>query len=61
MQGKSAKWQVAVKRGKIKAMRDGAVKDLLIAVEGPRDPDSGAGRASVPRYQESFRSSQGSL
>jgi IS5 family transposase len=24
---------VAVKRGKIKAMRDGAVKDLLIAVE----------------------------
>ncbi|GAB7549396.1 hypothetical protein CS8_091010 [Cupriavidus sp. 8B] len=33
MQGKSVKWQVAVKRGKIKAMRDGAVKDLLIAVE----------------------------
>ncbi|AUS41036.1 IS5/IS1182 family transposase (plasmid) [Ralstonia solanacearum] len=33
MQGKSVKWQVAVKRGKIKAMRDGVVKDLLIAVE----------------------------
>ncbi len=33
MQGKTVKWQVAVKRGKIKAMRDGAVKDLLIAVE----------------------------
>ncbi len=33
MQGKSVKWQVAVKRGKLKAMRDGAVKDLLIAVE----------------------------
>ncbi|MDW3689025.1 transposase, partial [Cupriavidus sp. CV2] len=33
MQVKSVKWQVAVKRGKIKAMRDGAVKDLLIAVE----------------------------
>ncbi|MDB0559549.1 IS5 family transposase, partial [Ralstonia solanacearum] len=33
MQGKSVKWQVAVKRGKIKAMRDGIVKDLLIAVE----------------------------
>ncbi|GAB7542863.1 hypothetical protein CS8_025320 [Cupriavidus sp. 8B] len=33
MQGKSVKWQVAVKRGKIKAMRDGAIKDLLVAVE----------------------------
>lgn len=33
MQGKTVKWQVAVKRGKIKAMCDGAVKDLLIAVE----------------------------
>ena len=33
MQGKTVKWQVAVKRGKIKAMRDGAVKDLLSAVE----------------------------
>ncbi|CAN7753103.1 IS5 family transposase [Cupriavidus necator] len=33
MQGKTVKWQVAVKRGKIKAMSDGAVKDLLIAVE----------------------------
>ncbi len=33
MQGKSVKWQVAAKRGKIKAMRDGIVKDLLIAVE----------------------------
>ncbi len=33
MQGKSVKWQVAVKRGKIEAMRDGALKDLLIAVE----------------------------
>ncbi len=33
MQSKTVKWQVAVKRGKIKAMRDGAVKDLLIAVE----------------------------
>ncbi|MFJ1259801.1 IS5 family transposase [Cupriavidus sp. CuC1] len=33
MQGKPVKWQVAVKRGKIKAMRDGTVKDLLIAVE----------------------------
>ncbi len=33
MQGKSVKWQVAIKRGKIKAMRDGAFKDLLIAVE----------------------------
>ncbi|WP_247362584.1 IS5 family transposase, partial [Ralstonia pseudosolanacearum] len=33
MQGKSVKWQVAVKRGKIKAMREGIVKDLLIAVE----------------------------
>ncbi|MEF9387621.1 IS5 family transposase [Ralstonia solanacearum species complex bacterium KE056] len=33
MQGKSVKWQVAVKRGKIKAMSEGIVKDLLIAVE----------------------------
>ncbi len=33
MQGKSVKWQVAVKRGNIRAMRDGAAKDLLIAVE----------------------------
>jgi IS5 family transposase len=33
MQGKSVKWHVAVKRGKIKAMRDGALKDLLIAAE----------------------------
>jgi transposase, IS5 family len=27
------KWHVALKRGKIKAMRDGALKDLLIAAE----------------------------
>jgi transposase, IS5 family len=33
MKGKSAKWQVAAKRGKIKAMRDGVLKDLVIAVE----------------------------
>ncbi|MNS89038.1 Transposase DDE domain protein [compost metagenome] len=33
MQGKSVKWQLAIKRGNIRAMRDGAVKDLLIAVE----------------------------
>ena len=33
MQGKSVKWHVAVKRGKIKAMREGALKDLLIQVE----------------------------
>jgi len=33
MQGKSVKWHVAVKRGKIKAMRDGALKDLLVAAE----------------------------
>jgi IS5 family transposase len=33
MQGKSVKWHVALKRGKIKAMRDGALKDLLIAAE----------------------------
>ncbi|MBB6596925.1 IS5 family transposase [Ralstonia solanacearum] len=33
MQGKRATWHVAIKRGKIKAMRDGIVKDLLIAVE----------------------------
>ena len=37
MQGKTVKWQVAVKRGKIKTMRDGAVKDLLIAVERAKD------------------------
>ena len=33
MQGKAVQWRVAVKRGKIKAMRDGALKDLLIQVE----------------------------
>ena len=33
MQGKRAKWHVALKRGKIKAMREGPLKDLLIAVE----------------------------
>jgi transposase, IS5 family len=33
MQGKSVKWHVAVKRGKIKTMRDGALKDLLVAAE----------------------------
>jgi IS5 family transposase len=33
MQGKSVKWHVALKRGKIKAMRDGALKELLIAAE----------------------------
>ena len=33
MQGKSVKWQVAAKRGKIKAMRDGALKDVLTTVE----------------------------
>ncbi|WP_049281183.1 IS5/IS1182 family transposase, partial [Ralstonia solanacearum] len=33
MQGKRATWHVAIKRGKIKAMREGPIKDLLIAVE----------------------------
>ena len=33
MQGKSVKWRVTVNRSKIKAMRGGGVKDLLIAVE----------------------------
>jgi transposase, IS5 family len=33
MKGKSVKWQVAAKRGKIKAMRDGVFKDLMVAVE----------------------------
>nr|WP_279613035.1 IS5 family transposase [Burkholderia vietnamiensis] len=33
MKSKSVKWRVAAKRGKIKAMRDGALKDLVIALE----------------------------
>jgi len=33
MKGKSVKWRVAAKRGKIKAMQDGLLKDLVIAVE----------------------------
>ncbi|MDN3368256.1 IS5 family transposase [Ralstonia pseudosolanacearum] len=33
MQGTRAKWHVALKRSKVKAMRDGAIKDLLIAAE----------------------------
>ncbi|MGF6608943.1 IS5 family transposase [Paraburkholderia sp. WSM4175] len=33
MHGNPVQWRVAVKRGKIKAMRDGALKDLLIQVE----------------------------
>ncbi|ASW04067.1 MULTISPECIES: IS5 family transposase [Burkholderiaceae] len=33
MKGKTVKWQVALKRGKIKAMTEGALKDLVIAAE----------------------------
>jgi hypothetical protein len=33
MQGATVKWHVAIKRGKIKAMREGALKELLIAAE----------------------------
>jgi IS5 family transposase len=33
MQGAAVKWHVAIKRGKIKAMREGALKELLIAAE----------------------------
>jgi transposase, IS5 family len=33
MQGATVKWHVAIKRGKIKSMREGALKDLLIAAE----------------------------
>ena len=33
MKGKSVKWRVAAKRGKIKAMQDGPLKDLVIALE----------------------------
>ncbi|WP_128841906.1 IS5 family transposase [Burkholderia catarinensis] len=33
MNGKPVKWRVAIKRGKIKAMRDGALKDLLVEIE----------------------------
>ena len=44
---------------KITAMRDSAVKDLLIAVERGQGPDSGAGRASVPCHQKPVWPSQG--
>jgi IS5 family transposase len=33
MKGTPVKWRVAVKRGKIQAMRDGALKDLLVEIE----------------------------
>ena len=33
MKDKPVQWRVAVRRGKIKAMREGALKDLLIQVE----------------------------
>lgn len=33
MKGKPMKWRVAAKRGKIKAMQDGPLKDLVTAVE----------------------------
>ncbi|KUZ77120.1 hypothetical protein WI37_15860 [Burkholderia ubonensis] len=33
MKSKSVKWRVAVKRGKSKAMSEGPLKDLVIAVE----------------------------
>jgi IS5 family transposase len=33
MKGKTVKWQVALKRGKIKAMPESALKDLVIAAE----------------------------
>lgn len=33
MKGKSVKWSVAAKRGKIKAMQDGLLKELVIAAE----------------------------
>ncbi|CAL8479606.1 transposase (plasmid) [Caballeronia sp. S22] len=33
MKGRPVKWRVAIKRGKIKAMREGSLKDLLIQVE----------------------------
>ncbi|KVO30653.1 transposase [Burkholderia ubonensis] len=33
MKSKSVKWRVAAKRGKLKAMQDGAQKDLMIALE----------------------------
>jgi len=33
MKGKPVKWRVAEKRGKIKAMQEGPLKDLVIAVE----------------------------
>ncbi|RAS40665.1 hypothetical protein DFS07_13073, partial [Burkholderia cenocepacia] len=35
MAGKAVKWHVAARRGKIKAMQEGALKDLVIALEGP--------------------------
>jgi transposase, IS5 family len=33
MKGRTVKWHVALTRGKIKAMSDGALKDLVIAAE----------------------------
>lgn len=33
MKGKTVKWHVALKRGKIRAMQEGPLKDLVIAVE----------------------------
>jgi hypothetical protein len=59
--GTRAKWHVALKRGKIKAMRDGAIKDLQIAAERTKAQIRARVETSVPCHQKSVWSSQGSL
>jgi hypothetical protein len=55
------KWRVAAKRGKVKAMQEGPLKDLVTAVERTKTQNPRAGRASVSYRQEPVPSSQGPL
>ena len=46
MAGKVVKWHDTVKRGKIKAMQEGTLKDLIIALERTTDIDRSAFHAA---------------
>lgn len=53
MKGKALKWHVALRRGKIKAMRESRIKDLVIAAERTK-AQVRAGRVSVASRQKTI-------
>ena len=58
---RALKWHIAMKRGKLKAMAEGRLKELTRASRTAQSPAALPRRAAVSCHQEPVRSSQGAL